>query len=247
MTERFYELYEGVPRQGPGTREATLQALSLVPPLPAAPAVLDVGCGAGAQTSVLAGALPTARITALDLHAPFLALVRGRAAREGWAERLSTAEASMDALPFAPASFDLAWAEGSLYSVGIERALASVLPVLRPGACLAYTELAWLVRSPAAAAREFLGREYPAIVDVAANLELARRCGYEVLGHFVVPAAAWEDEYYRPLEAGVERLLAAHPGEEASLAVAAMVREEIAVYRASGGAYGYVFVVARRP
>jgi SAM-dependent methyltransferase len=245
--ERFFELFESVPRQGPGCAASTLRALWIVPSLPDAPAVLDLGCGSGAPTAVLAEALPAARLTALDIHPPFLAQLRERAAREGWADRVETVRGSIDALPFPPESFDLAWAEGSLFAVGVEKGLSSVLPLLRRGACLAWTDLAWLSPDRPEAARKFLGRVCPAMTDAAGNLALARKAGYEVLGHFPLPVPAWEDEYYRHLEPAVERLLSAHPGEEESLAVAAMMREEIAAYRALPGAYGYVFVVARKP
>ena len=47
-------------------------------------------------------------------------------------------------LRFAPASFDLIWAEGSLYNLGIERALKDLRSLLACGGILAFTELSWL-------------------------------------------------------------------------------------------------------
>ena len=52
--EIFFELFEGLPRQGPGNRASAERALGLCRGLPPAPAVLDLGCGVGGQTLHLA-------------------------------------------------------------------------------------------------------------------------------------------------------------------------------------------------
>ena len=40
----FYEIYEAIPRQGPGDRESTQRALRLLPPLTRSQRILDIGC-----------------------------------------------------------------------------------------------------------------------------------------------------------------------------------------------------------
>ncbi|GFO63114.1 MerR family transcriptional regulator [Geomonas paludis] len=52
--EYFFELFNDLPRQGPGCSEATLRALELLQGLPSKPSVLDIGCGCGMQTQILA-------------------------------------------------------------------------------------------------------------------------------------------------------------------------------------------------
>ena len=46
----FFELYESLPRQGPGNRDCAARALALCRDLPPAPAVLDLGCGVGGMS-----------------------------------------------------------------------------------------------------------------------------------------------------------------------------------------------------
>ena len=59
MMEALFALHEGLPRQGPGLDSATHAALDRVArALPPRPRVLDLGCGSGAATLVLAEALP---------------------------------------------------------------------------------------------------------------------------------------------------------------------------------------------
>lgn len=52
---------------------------TLVPLLPGAAAVLDIGCGAGATSLALAEARPDIRVTGLDISAALIAAARGRA------------------------------------------------------------------------------------------------------------------------------------------------------------------------
>jgi len=75
LTDRFwstfYEIYEALPRQGPGDRARTQRALEVLPPLIEVHRILDIGCGSGAQTLDLARATE-ARIVAVDNHPPFI-------------------------------------------------------------------------------------------------------------------------------------------------------------------------------
>ena len=67
----FYQVFESLPRQGPGCTGATRKAYSYLPPLPQDAKILDIGCGSGTQTRDLA-ALTSGTITAVDNHQPFL-------------------------------------------------------------------------------------------------------------------------------------------------------------------------------
>ena len=64
-TALFFELFTGLPRQGPGDAASTLRALALVPRVGPRTRILDVGCGTGLHTRVLAQGSP-ARIVAVD-------------------------------------------------------------------------------------------------------------------------------------------------------------------------------------
>ncbi len=108
--EYFYELFESLPRQGPGCEAATLRALALVRPgLPARPRALDIGCGSGLPTLTLARELET-KVLAIDSHRPLLACLDRAASEQGL--EVEARELSMTDMRFAPESFDLLWAEG---------------------------------------------------------------------------------------------------------------------------------------
>jgi len=55
LLEVFFDVQRGLPRQGVGDSESTRKALALCSQLPDKPVVLDIGCGPGMQTIVLAG------------------------------------------------------------------------------------------------------------------------------------------------------------------------------------------------
>lgn len=237
----FFEIHRGLPREGPGEGDSTLRALALCGALPAAPRVLDIACGPGAQSLDLAAALPDATIVALDAHAPFLAQLEARATAAGLAGRVTTRLGDMAALDFAPASFDLIWCEGAAYIMGVPAALAAWKPLLAPGGRLALTEAVWLRPDPPEEARRNW-EDYPAMGDVAATRTAFARAGYALLDDFVLPPSAWR-AYYGPIEARLELLESSD--DPAALAIRGEARAEIAAWRLYGDWFGYAFFVAR--
>jgi ubiquinone/menaquinone biosynthesis C-methylase UbiE len=166
LFEVFLDVQRGLPRQGPGSDESTLEALSLCSGLPERPAILDVGCGPGMQTVALAKAV-NGRVTAVDINQEYLCELNERAKAAGVDERIEILSGDMNDLPVAPASFDVIWSEGAAYIMGFRNALAAWRRFLRPGGYVAMTELVWLRPDQPAAAAEFFGNEYPAMTDVA--------------------------------------------------------------------------------
>ena len=107
--------------------------------------VLDIGCGRGAQTLVLAESSPS-RIVAVDNHPQFIDALRHKAHELGIADRLEARVADMRRLDFADGAFDLIWCEGAIYIMGVEAALRDWRRLLRRNGHVALTEVCW--RSP---------------------------------------------------------------------------------------------------
>jgi SAM-dependent methyltransferase len=240
----FFELFESLPRQGPGDADSTRRALALVPPLGPDSQILDLGCGSGAQTLVLAAATP-ARLLAVDAHPPFIARLNDAAQQQGIAGRVRGVVGDMAAPAVPPGSVDLVWAEGSIYNLGFEQGLASFKPLLKPGGHVAVTEACWLKPDPPAPCRAFWAAEYPAITGVGPCREMIRRCGYSEIGHFALPALSWWTDYYGPLQAAVERFRVKHAGNDEAMALADALQREIDIWREYSAWYGYVFFVMR--
>ncbi|HCC52566.1 MAG TPA: SAM-dependent methyltransferase, partial [Porphyromonadaceae bacterium] len=65
------EYFSNVERQGPGSPEITLKALSFIDNLTGNLRIADLGCGTGGQTMTLAQNIP-GQITGLDLFPDFI-------------------------------------------------------------------------------------------------------------------------------------------------------------------------------
>jgi serine/threonine-protein kinase HipA len=207
--------------------------------------VLDLGCGTGSQTLVLAQELRT-NVVAVDIHQPFLEELQQRAERLGLADLIETHCASMDAVEELGGAFDLMWCEGALYLLGVSRGLRLWRPLLATPGFAAFTELTWLEESLPAEAAAFWKTAYPAMSSLDGNLERARKAGFEPLDTFALPTEDWWSEYYGPLR---ERIAPLRPkaAEWPELAtVLAQTEQEIAVFERHGASYGYVFYLLKK-
>jgi SAM-dependent methyltransferase len=245
MWERFFELYEDLPRGGPGDPESTRRALALMPDLPARPRVLDLGCGPGRGSAELA-VLTGGHVTALDRRAPFLRQQAAAARAEGLGGRFDAVCADMRAAPFAPASFDLVWSEGALYNIGFREGLEVCRRLVNPGGYAAVSEAVWTVPDPPDEIRRWWNAQYPDIASAEEKTETVAASGFDVVAHFTLPRAAWEDHYYAPIEQRLAGLRAAWDDDEAGLEVIAELDSEIAMFERWGHTYSYEFFVGRR-
>lgn len=239
ITDAFFALHHGLPRQGPGSDDTTRRLLSLAGTLPERPRVLDLGCGPG-RAALLLAAEAGAEVTAVDLHEPFLDELRASARARGLAGSITAVKADMAELPYPDGSFDLVWAESSAYSIGFDNALRAWRRLLAPGGTLVVTECEWTAAEPSAAARAFWERHYT-LRTGEENARAATAAGYCVLGTHQQPESDW-DEYYGPLAARAD---AADPGSPGMAEALAATREEIAMRREHGTEFGYTGYVLR--
>ncbi len=254
MQDLFFELFESLPRQGPGLAACTARALALCRGLPAAPSVLDLGCGAGAQTLHLAALLPAAHIVAVDLHPPHIQRLRAERHRQGLGGRLEPQVADMrrlrderSALGLPDGGVDLIWSEGALYNLGLAPALQLCRDLLRPGGCLAFTDAVWRRDDPPPELRAAFESDYPGMGRVEDDLALLRAGGFELLGHFSLPDAAWWEDFYTPMQARIAELRHRHAGDAQAQALLDSLALEPEMHRRHGDGYAYEFFVARLP
>lgn len=165
--------FAGLDRQGPGDDAQTRRALSFIDGLPPRPRIADIGCGTGRQTAVLASALD-GPVTAVDLLPEMIEGLHRRMETEGRTEQVTGIVASMLSLPFAEASFDLLWAEGSIYNIGFEKGLTQWRRFLKPDGFIAVTECSWL-SSARPDEMGFFRDNFPEIDDISGKIRCMER------------------------------------------------------------------------
>jgi len=239
----FFELYESLPRQGPGNRACTARALALCRDLPPAPAMLDLGCGVGGQTLHLAD-LISGSIVALDSHAPSIERLRAMVAVRGLAERIQPMVGDMAEPGLPPASFDLVWSEGALYNIGIEKALRVCRALLRPGGYLAFTDAVWRRDNPPPEVKASFEADYPTMGRVPDVLAAIERSGFSLIGNFTLPDESWWEDFYTPMEIRIEEMRGKYRAEDEALAVLNQLAQEPEMHRKYSDFYAYEFFVA---
>ena len=142
------------------------------------PRILDIGCGSGVSTLELAE-LSRGNVTGIDINKPALEKFARRIKETGLADRIQVINCSMFNMDFPDESFDIVWAEGSIYAIGFERGLREWKRLLKPSGSLVVHDEQGNVRE---------------------KLEQISNCGYELLGYFVLSKEIWWTEYFAPLE-----------------------------------------------
>ncbi|MBI3086892.1 MAG: methyltransferase domain-containing protein, partial [candidate division NC10 bacterium] len=106
-------------------------------------AVLDLGCGAGLDALLAAQLVgPAGRVAGIDLSPEMLAVAEAGRAEAGLPQ-VEFREASVEALPFPDASFDVALSNGVLNLIPDKpAALREIFRVLRPGGRLQACDIA---------------------------------------------------------------------------------------------------------
>jgi SAM-dependent methyltransferase len=243
--EYFYELFEALPRGGPGENKSTRRAFNTIPKRLLQPIILDIGCGHGVQTIELAK-ISKGTIIALDNHQAFLNILMKKAKDEKVLDHIVPKNKSMLDMDFEENTFDIIWSEGALYFMGFQDGLRRCHQLLKNDGFLAVTEIVYLVNNPPAPLIEYFKKEYPDIKTVKDRIDLIQNERFHLISNFTLPESSWLDNFYLPMEEELTRLNEKHQGNEIALGIFEEMKNEVNLYKKFSDFYGYEFFIMQR-
>lgn len=245
MEELFYKIFSDIPRLGPGDTHSTLKAIQAIKEIPDNPKILDVGCGTGMQTIELIKHFGS-KIVAVDNHSPYLEKLNSEAQRKGFEDQILCLNANMLDSDFVQEKYDLIWAEGSIYIIGIKKGLETFCDLLKSKGHIAATEVSWLKPNPPQDLIDYWNQEYPSITTIEQNLKTIQSLGFKLINYFTLPESSWWDNFYNPLEKRLSAFRAEYHENMDALELIDFIQLEIDMFRKYSEYFGYVFYIVQK-
>ena len=245
MEELYFEIFESLPRQGPGDDESTRQAFQKLTGLPKRPEILDVGCGTGGQTLILAK-LSTGNITALDNHQPFIETLKRNARQAGYGDRIRCLVGDMNSMDFPEGSFDVIWSEGAANLMGLKNALRAWRPFLLPNGYLAISELVWFKQEVPPEIRDYFAELYPDMEYYEHIYPIIKSTKYKMVDYFSLPDQSWWTDYYTPAEKKIAELRYKYRDNKDAQRIFDSFQLEMDMHKKYSPYYGYGFYIMRK-
>jgi len=155
----------------------TRKAFKMLPKLDR-PSILDVGCGSGVPTMELSR-LSNGEIVGLDINQCLLNVLAGKVENAGVSDRVKAIKCSIFDMEFPDNSFDIIWAEGSIFVIGFKKGLQEWKRFLKPNGFLVVHDEKG---------------------NINEKMDEISNCGYELLDYFELDEDMWWAEYFAPLE-----------------------------------------------
>jgi ubiquinone/menaquinone biosynthesis C-methylase UbiE len=188
------------------------------------PRILDIGCGSGVPTIELAK-LCDGEIVGIDIDQSLLDKLNRRIEEEGLSNRVKTMKRSLFEIDFPDESFDVIWAEGSIWIIGFGKGLQAWRRLLKPNGFLVV---------------------HDEIKTVSDELKKIPSYGYKLINHFALPEAAHWTEYYKPLEIRIKKLYMKYRNNPEALKILKKHQNEIDMVKRNPKEHSSAFFVIQK-
>jgi SAM-dependent methyltransferase len=222
----------------------TAEVLRRLPPLRTPPSILDLGCGRGGQTILLASHFRCS-VDAVDLRSQLLDEMMEAACAAGVGQWVRPRRESFDQLAAGPQSYDLVWCAHAAHVLGFRRSLALWGPLLHPRGVMVIGEPTWMVGDAPEELAEYCARAYPEMTDQAGNMRIAEANGLSV-EDVVIPSRStrWQ-QYYGPLSHRLANLRARPRGTRPPAKSVTRAQLQIDMFSRWGDYYRRLFYLLR--
>jgi SAM-dependent methyltransferase len=245
IMDLIIESHKGLERQGMGSPEMTIKALSFVENLNNSSKVLDLACGTGGQTMILAQNTP-GTIIGLDILPDLINIFNDNAQKFNLQNRVNGVVGSMDDLSFQKEEFDLIWSEGAIDTIGFEKGIKYWNGFLKKNGYVAVTYPSWLTNERPVEIEKFWVDAGGSIDTVEACISIMQKVGYGFVAAFTLSEKCWTDNYFIPREAADKALLEKYPGNKTVKDYIGENQLEVELYSKFKQYYGYVFYIGKK-
>ena len=187
------------------------------------PRILDIGCGSGGPTLKLAR-ISGGEVIGLDIDTEALQRLQEKADAAGLRNRIQVVKGSLKTIDFPEASFDILWAEGSIFVIGFKQGLKAWKSFLKPGG-------------------------YLVVHDAVGNLDQKHRdvtaCGYQLVDWFLLGNEVWWNTYYKPLRNAIQKIRQSNPTDPELHTALQQTEKEIQGYSKHPEHYRSVYFIMR--
>ncbi len=234
----FYLAYMDLDRLSPGSADTTLKVLDKID-AGGILNILDIACGVGSSTLLLADYFKSSTVEAFDLFKHYIDRLDEKISQNNLEGRVFSYVMDMRDPDFANEEFDIVFCEASAEIMGFKKALKEWKRLLKPNGYMIVSDVSWL-QNPSKESRDFWKNTY-AEVDTIENKISQIKKDYEFVGYVVVPKSDWAS-YYKKLEGNLNKLTS----DKSAKDFVKQLRKEIDVYRRNSDDYSYVFYVMKK-
>ena len=245
IMDLIIETHIGMERQGPGSREMILKALSFLDNLNNISKALDLGCGTGGQTMIIAQNIP-GNITGVDQIPDFINVLNNNAQKLKLQKRVKGIVGSMENLSFPKEEFDLIWSEGAIDGIGFEKGLCHWNGFLKKNGYVVLTCPSWFTNEHPSAAEKFWTDAGSKLDTIGNNIIILQKAGYSFVAAFPLPEKCWTNNYFMPREAAEKELLKKYAGNKTVEAYIKNDKYETELFSKYNTFYGYVFYIGKK-
>ena len=244
IDDLLYEIHAGLERQGIGSLEMTVKALSFLDNGNKISRVVDLGCGTGGQTMIIAQNIP-GKITGVDIYPKFIDVFNDNTKKLNLQDRVNGIVGNIEDLPFQKEEFDLILSEGVIDYIGFEKGVTYWNGFLKKNGYIAVTCPSWISDEHPNEIQKFWMDAGSGLDTIDHNISVMQKSGFNFVAAFTLPENCWMN-YFIPREEANKSLSEKHPGNKTLEECVKGDTYEMELYQKYKQYYGYVFYIGRK-